>query len=660
LLERRALLSAALYEAEQAAVSGALVSAAHGGYTGSGYVDYQHASGDAVDFTVRASSAGQYALGFRYANGGPSDRQLALLVNGQPVGGGVTFDRTASWKAWEFETVIVPLEAGANRVQLLAAGQSGPNVDSLSVDPIAPPPSATYQAEAATLAGPLALSNVAGYTGTGFADYQHGSGDWVEFAIDVPWPHAYTLEFRYANGSASDRPLELKVDEQVVAARLSFGPTGGWGTWKTVAQPAGLTSGRHVVRLTSVGSNGPNLDSLTVAAAAPPPPTLQAELAALAGAVAATDVKGYTGSGYADFQHASGDSVEFTLDAPAAGNYRLDFRYANGAAADRPLELKVNGVVAQARLPFTPTGAWSTWAVSPATVALSAGENRVRLTSVGSNGPNLDSLTVSPSDSTTGPIRLVGGVLTVQGGAADDRITVTAASGQITATLGTASGSFPVASVQRVELFGAGGNDSISVGDGVPATLLDGGDGNDGLTGGDANDTLRGGAGDDGLVGQGGDDALDGGAGQDECRGGDGINTLDYSSRVTPVSVSWDTRFNDQGFYYIAYVTDERGGDYGYDISNIRGGAGNDRLTGSGTGNSLYGGPGDDTLLGGAGRDRITPGAGRDVVAAGAGADRVNARDGARDQISCGAGRDTVRADRVDAVARDCEVVRRG
>jgi Ca2+-binding RTX toxin-like protein len=612
-LERRALLSAAApYEAEQAAVSGALVSAAHGGYTGSGYVDYQNATGDAVEFTVQSASAGPHELSFRYANGGTSDRSLALSVNGQPVSGGVTFARTASWSTWGTATATVQLTPGANKVRVAASGQNGPNLDSLSVASVTPPPTSTYQAEAATLSGVLVQSNVKGYTGTGFADYQHASGDFVEFAVDVASGGAYSLGLRYANGATSDRPLELKVDGQAVAARLSFAPTGGWGTWKTVEQPAALTSGRHLVRLTSVGSNGPNLDSLTVTATAPPPATLQAESASLVGAVAASDVKGYTGSGYADFQHGTGDSVEFTFNAPAAGNYRLDFRYANGAAADRSLELRVNGAVAQARLPFVPTGAWPTWAVSPATVSLAAGENKVRLTSIGSNGPNLDSLTLSPADTTGGPIRLAGGVLIVQGGAADDTITVTAANGEITATLSTASASFPAASVQRVELFGGGGNDSISVGDGVPATLLDGGDGNDALTGGGGNDTLRGGAGDDHLTGQGGDDVLDGGAGSDECRGGNGINTLDYSSRVTPVSVSWDTRVDDGGISYIAYVNDQGGGDDGYEISNIRGGSGNDSLTGNGNGNALYGGPGDDTLLGGEGNDSLYGDAGND------------------------------------------------
>jgi hypothetical protein len=73
----------------------------------------------------------------------------------------------------------------------------------------------------------------------------------------------------------------------------------------------------------------------------------------------------------------------------------------------------------------------------------------------------------------------------------------------------------------------------------------------------------------------------------------------------------------------------------------------------------LVGTAGADRLCGLAGADRLDAGAGRDVLEGGAGADTVSARDRVRDTIRCGAGRDLAVVDRVDAVARDCERVRR-
>src|ERR671920_11422 len=94
------------------------------------------------------------------------------------------------------------------------------------------------------------------------------------------------------------------------------------------------------------------------------PRVFQAESAALSGVRVENDNAGFTGTGYVDFTHAAGDSVEWAVDAPAGGTYRLDFRYANGSAADRPLELRVNGAVVRPRLSFPPTGSWRTWAAA--------------------------------------------------------------------------------------------------------------------------------------------------------------------------------------------------------------------------------------------------------------------------------------------------------
>jgi hypothetical protein len=389
------------YQAELATLAGAAVSTRHGGYTGSGFVDFLNPAGDSAEFAVAAPSAGRYELRFRYANGSAADRAMELRVNDTVVPAGVTFARTGAWSTWGDASVTVPLLAGINRVRLVASGQSGPNVDRLVVRAAEPPAAATYQAEAATLSGPLALSDVAGFTGSGFADYRHARGDYVEFAIDAGAAGDYALDFRYANGSASDRPLELRVDGRVVDPQMSFAPTGSWRTWKTVGRSLALGAGAHTVRLTSVGSNGPNLDALAVTRrpAAPGPATLQAEAATLTGATVSRARPGFTGTGYADYQNASGDSVEFSYDAPAAGTYVLDFRFANGSGYDRPLRLTVNGAVAQPAVSFPHTGNWEVWSVTTVAATLSAGVNRIRLTATGNSGPNLDAMTVTPRPS---------------------------------------------------------------------------------------------------------------------------------------------------------------------------------------------------------------------------------------------------------------------
>lgn len=73
----------------------------------------------------------------------------------------------------------------------------------------------------------------------------------------------------------------------------------------------------------------------------------------------------------------------------------------------------------------------------------------------------------------------------------------------------------------------------------------------------------------------------------------------------------------------------------------------------------IFGRAGDDRLDGRAGDDLLSGGSGSDRVAAGSGNDRVSAQGDGFDSVGCGGGKDVVTADRVDAVAPDCEVVSR-
>jgi uncharacterized delta-60 repeat protein len=392
------------YEAELATVSGPAVSAEFPGYGGSGFVDFLKNSGDAVEFAIDVPATGRYTLGFRYANGAAAARAVALSVGGAAVPGGVSFAPTGSWRAWKTVPVTLDLPAGPTTVRLRAAGQSGPNLDALTVRPLEQP-SATYQAEGALLNGAVFADDARGFTGSGFADFRLGAGSNIEFKVNVPADGAYDLDVRYANGSGSDRPLRLDVDDQAVDTS-AFTPTGAWRTWNTVTAPSvTLTAGRHTVRLTELGREGPNVDALTVrprAAQPPPQPvTLQAEAATRSGAGFGAVNPGFHGQGYADYLHSSGDFVEFAYAAPAAGEYRLEFRYANGTASDRPLELRVNDAVLLPRLSFAPTGKWSAWATASATVPLAAGSNKIRLTTIGQNGANIDELTITPASART-------------------------------------------------------------------------------------------------------------------------------------------------------------------------------------------------------------------------------------------------------------------
>ncbi|MFD7321932.1 CBM35 domain-containing protein [Streptomyces sp. NPDC059875] len=111
-----------------------------------------------------------------------------------------------------------------------------------------------------------------------------------------------------------------------------------------------------------------------------------------------SDWSGFSGSGFCNGTNAVGASVQFTVNAPAAGTATLAVRFANGTTAARPAGLVVNGSTVQTPS-FEATGAWTTWATKTLTVTLNAGSNTIRLNPTTAAGlPNVDSLNVTTAD----------------------------------------------------------------------------------------------------------------------------------------------------------------------------------------------------------------------------------------------------------------------
>ena len=177
---------------------------------------------------------------------------------------------------YEVYTRIVPravfaaypfvLRVGGN----LAAPAAGSEMNYIVA--LAPtPPVARYEAEDATLSGVTVATNHEGYSGTGFADYLNPTRDYVEWTVDVPLTSPYDLSVQYANGSNTARELALTIDG-AAAGTVSFSPTGAfqtpnvglWNRWRgrLLGDAVLLSAGTHRIRLTAVGSSGPNVDYL--------------------------------------------------------------------------------------------------------------------------------------------------------------------------------------------------------------------------------------------------------------------------------------------------------------------------------------------------------------------------------------------------------------
>ena len=94
----------------------------------------------------------------------------------------------------------------------------------------------------------------------------------------------------------------------------------------------------------------------------------------------ATKSGGYTGTGYRQFNGATGGgSVAWVFDAPEAGTYVLELRYALTGKGQYPGSVRVNGEDVSEIILWT-TGGEATWAWDRKPVTLRKGRNAIRLT----------------------------------------------------------------------------------------------------------------------------------------------------------------------------------------------------------------------------------------------------------------------------------------
>jgi Flp pilus assembly protein TadG len=106
---------------EQATIVGAVVANRYAGYTGAGYVDYVNNSGDYVQWTVNAATAGTYTLAFRYAQK-KGNIPLQLNINGVVASPNVVFNDTRNWNQWQTVSRSVTLNAISNTIRLTTIG----------------------------------------------------------------------------------------------------------------------------------------------------------------------------------------------------------------------------------------------------------------------------------------------------------------------------------------------------------------------------------------------------------------------------------------------------------------------------------------------------------------------------------------------------------
>ena len=218
-----------------------------------------------------------------------------------------------------------------------------------------------------------------------------------------------------------------------------------------------------------------------------------------------------------------------------------------------------------------------------------------------------------------------GGNDSIDGGAGTDTVRQTADGTQtLTAdTLLTGNGMDTLAGIERADLIGGAGNDTISV------------------AGFSGQATLSGLGGDDTLTGGLGNDSLDGGSGSDTVLETGAAGYVLTTSQLTGFGTDSLTGIENANLTGDATANTINASGFAGTATTLSGGAGNDTITGSPGRDSIEGGADDDTLQGAAGDDTISGGTGNDLLLGGSGSDMLTG-DAGDDTVDGGSGSDTM------------------
>ena len=342
-----------------------------------------------------------------------ADQTITLPVNSVQVSGSGSTDVGGSISAYKWtkssgpstytfsnssavNTTISNLVAGAYTFRLTVTDNQGlsthddveiivkPNI---ATTPSAPVPGKIEAEKYVNFSGVQTEStkDAGGGIDVGWID----NGDWMDYKINVAATGTYTVKFRVASGVSGGK-FQLKKSDGTVLYSGTVPNTGGYQTWQTVTGSVSLTAGEQIVRLQSTANPVWNTNWMEFTSSPitpPPPPTntpgvdipsrIQAESYTSMSGVQQENTKDAGGGkdvGYID----NGDWMDFAINAPAQGNYTVNFRIATpNSGVQFQVRNAAGTVLATVSVPKT--GGYQTWQSVAAQVSLPAGAQTLRI-----------------------------------------------------------------------------------------------------------------------------------------------------------------------------------------------------------------------------------------------------------------------------------------
>ncbi len=363
-----------------------------------------------VNYNFSVNTEGTYNLWARVRAPSASDDSFWIRMDGGAWYNWNGITPSTEW-TWDFGQSYY-LSAG-NHTLTVAYREDGTDIDKIYIGTNVPTGYGSNAPTCNTSAGILIQenamgfcsvdgtidSNHSGFTGSGFANTDNVIGTGINWRINFPVPGFKTFTFRYAG--ITNRPANLIVNGAIVASNINFQSTGAWDVWNTVTINANTNAGTFDVRLQATGNEGlPNIDYIELNGGnatdcGSVTAILQENQIGFCGVDGTIDNNhsGFTGSGFANTDNATGTGINWRINFPTAGTKAFSIRYAS--TSNRPASLMVNGAAVVSNINLQSTGAWDVWNTVTVNAHTPGGVYDVRLQATGNEGlPNIDYLEV--------------------------------------------------------------------------------------------------------------------------------------------------------------------------------------------------------------------------------------------------------------------------
>jgi carbohydrate binding protein with CBM6 domain len=406
---------------------------------GGGYSVINFETGEWLEYTVAIQAAGQYEIAIRTSSG-TFTGAFHIEIDGANVTGSVTVPPTGDHGTWVWVAKKgVSLPAGQHVLRLVSEQQyfhvNQIRVTATPSTPFAGPitlpgtieaenydnggQDVSYNDTTATNEGgqfrsdgvDIITSRDPDDAGAGFGVNNFRTGEWLVYTVNVASTGLYDIEARVATGTFATAALHIEIDGVNVTGSLVPGATGGMGTYVWVKKPSvQLSAGQHVLKLVS-DQEWVDVNRMRVTAVTHTPfrgtpislpGTFEAEDFDLGGEGNAyhDNVPGNSGGqyrtsedvdiavtsdpaggGYSVINFETGESLAYTVDIQAAGQYELAIRTSSGTFTGA-FHIELDGANVTGSVTVPPTGDHGTWVwVAKTGVSLPAGQHTLRLVS---------------------------------------------------------------------------------------------------------------------------------------------------------------------------------------------------------------------------------------------------------------------------------------